>query len=107
MAKVQPEVAEKELMHSKCGCYVTTCMYCPCICMKVNCPGKLETLKPHYMEPEAGASRAQTGASGAEVFIPTTDEAKILFVGRNSRLTRRARRSGSPSPGRARRCGWR
>ena len=85
MAKVQPEAAEKELTHSPCWCRVTTCFYCPCICMKACCPGKLEPLKKHYMEPEAGASsRAQTGASDAEVFIPATDEGKILFVGRHS-----------------------
>ena len=81
---MQPEAAEKELTHSSCWCCVTTAIYCPCICMKLSCPGKLEPLKPHYMEPEAGASRTQTGASGAEVFIPATDEAKILFVGRHS-----------------------
>jgi hypothetical protein len=84
MVKVQTEAAEKELTHSPCWCCVTTCFYCPCICMKASCPGKLEPHKQHYMEPEAGAWRAQTGASGADVFIDATDEAKILLVGRNS-----------------------
>ena len=74
------DTAEEVHTHSPLWCCINTLCHCPCMCYLLNVPAGPPTTE--FTEPDT-SYRSQTGAAEDEAFIPATDEAKVLFIGRH------------------------